>query len=89
VSEGGYKVEGKTLVIQVWLNVKSLTSGVWMTKVTMEDALVRAALNVFYYAKGPTTIGAEHDTLVKANQDVQQNLDGGLFPWPFQIIATK
>ncbi|MCL4530512.1 MAG: hypothetical protein M1282_13995 [Chloroflexi bacterium] len=89
VSEAGYIVENNTLVVQVWLNVKSLTSGIWIQKVTMEDAFIRAALNALYYARGLTTIGAEHDTLVKANQDVQQNLDSGLFPWPFQIVATK
>jgi len=89
ISQAGYTVDSDTMVVSVWLNIKSLTSSTWMTKYELEDVFLRATINAIYYSRGLTTVSSEHNTLINGRVDLQQNIYSGLFSWPIQISIKK
>ena len=84
--KGDYQVEGNTLVVHVWLNWPALNKNVVTRDFSPEDTFLRTAIWTLQYAVGFQSLGSVNPKSFAAiDQDMQNNLYSGIFPWPIQI----
>jgi len=85
VSTADYVVTGDTLIVRVWLNIRELRV-IGEKRYDMEDAFLRATLQILNYAHGITQDPRSNAIVYRNIQEgIKNYLYNGVLPWPIRI----